>query len=139
MAKDPEKIHEETLENIERHNQAMVETYKLEFEIQKTQATLVAGSLVAIIALSELLVQEDPRYTLALAASGALLLYSMVWAIGMMLELTTAVMLTLSPWSSQEDKDKQKDKLQRSRWQSMVTFGLGIGIFGFYVYANRFL
>lgn len=139
VAKDPEKIHEETLENIERHNQAMVETYKLEFEIHKTQATLVAGSLVAIIALSELLVQEDPRYTLALAASGVLLLYSMVWAIATMLGLTTAVMLTLSPWSSQEDKDKQKDKLQRSRWQSMVAFGLGIGLFGFHVYANRFL
>lgn len=69
----------------------MAETYKLEFEMHKTQATLVTGSLVAVITLAELLVQGSPRYSLALAASCVLLLFS-----------TTAVMLTLGPWSSAE-------------------------------------
>lgn len=139
MSDDPDKVLKEANEKIERHNRAMAETYRLEFEIHKTQATLVTGSLLAIIALSELLVQGEPRYTLALAASGVLLLYSMVWSIATMLGLTTAVMHTLSPWISQEAKDNQSQKLKRSRWQALIAFGLGIGLFGFYVYANRFL
>jgi hypothetical protein len=40
----------------------MLETYKLEFDIHKTQATLVTGSLIAVIALSDLLVPDEPKF-----------------------------------------------------------------------------
>ncbi len=138
VSEDADSLLRETEEKIEGHEKAMVESYKLEFEIHKTQATLVTGSLVAVIALSDLLIPERPRYTLLLAVSCVLLLFSMGWSLAAMLRLTTAVMIALSPWSSRETKEKQRRGIKGSRWVSLVSFPLGIGVFALYVYLNRF-
>lgn len=44
----------EARDKIEGNEKAMVESYKMELEFHKTQATLVTGSLVAVIALFDL-------------------------------------------------------------------------------------
>lgn len=139
MSEDADSLIRETQEKTENHEKAMVESYKLEFEIHKTQATLVTGSLVAVIALSNLLIPDQPSYTLVLALSVVLLLFSMGWSLAAMLRLTTTVMVTLSPWSSREMKDEQQESTKKYRWLSLASFPIGIGIFAFYVYLNRFL
>jgi hypothetical protein len=60
---------EEFEKNKPLQREAMLETYKLEFDIHKTQATLVTGSLIAVIALSDLLVPDEPRFLWLLAVS----------------------------------------------------------------------
>lgn len=129
MAKGPDKTHKEVMEKIDRHNLAMVETHKMEFDIHKTQATLVTGTLVAVIALANLLVQGSPRYSLVLAASFVLLLFSMGWSIAVMLQLTTAVMLRLSPWSNEDAGQEQSNKAKNGRWVTLASFPLGLGLF----------
>lgn len=125
----------------EAHGRAMVESYKMEFEILKTQATLVTGALIAIIALSDVLVPDEPRFLFILGISGVLLLYSMGWALAGMLRLTTAVMQELSPYDrrTKAEKDEGKKGLSRSRWRALASFPVGLGLFGLYVWLNAVL
>lgn len=139
MEEDPDKLHEQTQAKIEDHKRAMVEARKLEFEIHKTQATLVTGSLVAVIALSELLLPENTRYTLILVVSCVLLLFSMGWTLSTMLSISTAVMVRLSPFSGKGDAERYEGEVERSRRLSMLSFPVGLGLFAVYVYLNRFL
>lgn len=135
MVADP---MEELERNNEAHSRALVEAHKMEFDIHKTQATLVTGSLVAVVALSNILVPEEPRYLWLLGASGILLLYSMGWALAGMIGLMTAVMLEMSPYDTRtkEEKDGSESGRRRSRWQALVSFPLGLGIFALYVWLN---
>jgi len=138
VAKDTDSAYREVRSDTERHSEAMVESYKMEFEIHKTQATLVTGSLVAVIALSDLLVPDHPRYVLILAASCVLLLVSMDWALAGMLRLTTMVMVTLSPYSSEELRNQQERGIKSGRRLSLVSFPVGVGLFAVYVFFNQF-
>ncbi len=129
---------EELERNNEAHSRAMVEAHKMEFDIHKTQATLVTGSLVAVVALSSILVPDEARYLWILGVSCILLLYSMGWALAGMIGLMTAVMLEMTPYDTrtQEEKDESEGKRRRSRWQALVSFPLGLGIFALYVWLN---
>jgi hypothetical protein len=132
---------EEFEKNKPLQREAMLETYKLEFDIHKTQATLVMGSLIAVIALSDLLVPDEPKFLWLLAVSCVLLLFSMGWSLAHMLRLTTEVLHELSPYSSGEESAKggRGRKVKRSRWLSLVSFPLGLGIFALFVYWNAFV
>lgn len=63
MSGDADFLLEEAWDKSEGNEKAMVESCKMEFEIHKTQATLVTDSPMAVIALSELLISEQPNYT----------------------------------------------------------------------------
>jgi hypothetical protein len=58
-----------------------------------------------------------------------------------MLALTTAVLHELSPYSPGDEsaKGSRGRKLKRSRWLSLVSFPLGLGIFALFVYWNAFV
>ncbi len=125
----------------EAHSHALVEAHKMEFDIHKTQATLVTGSLVAVVALSNILIPDEAEYLWILGASCILLLYSMGWSLAGMIGLMTAVMLEMSPYDkrTKAQKDESERGRRRSRWQSLVSFPLGIGMFALYVWLNVFV
>jgi hypothetical protein len=120
------------------HRQAIIESHKMEFDIHKTQATLVTGSLVAVIALSAILVPNTPRFLWLLGTSCLLLLFSMGWALAAMMKLMTEVMVKLSPYNarSSEEEAAERRLLLIMRWVSMGSFPVGIGVFAGYVWLN---
>lgn len=133
MSDNEDELLRKSEELQEQHRKAMVESHKMEFDIHKTQATLVTGSLVAVIALSNLLIPDEPKYLWMLGVSCILLLFSMGWSLASMIRLMTTVMLAMSPFDQRSEEKIEADKRSASRSRS---FPLGIGVFAAYVWFN---
>jgi predicted LPLAT superfamily acyltransferase len=107
----------------------------MELEVHKTQATLSGGSVLGIVAVTELMVTSPVEWRWMLFLGVIALLYSSTYAIATMLSLSTTVMTLLSPGVNDQ---KQRRKLTWFRGLSMLAFPLGLGLSAFFLMLNLF-